>query len=255
MVPKQLLSQWHLPRVCSSMLQGNTSQPPICGTSSFAFQGTNAHIVQEQGPLIGNREGQQSALAWQKQRHWVAPPMSAFITGAMITVAAGVSGGYGGGVMVVMEVDLISARAAFLREHCVMQHAVFPAAGFVELCGSVAAIMTHHHDVSGRPHPSMIAPCRFEHDSVLMFWQCNNVLCACLSCFVCSIYIMGRMPASMSVLLYVTVVKAVCFLTPRIICRVGDHRCSAAGLAAIEPQSARCSKGTAVICVHACIRP
>lgn len=150
-VPKQLLSQWHLPRVGSSTPQPS-SHAPICGTSAFAFQGTNAHIIQEQGPLTGRHERQQQAypVAWQRQHHWVAPPVSALITGTITNAASEVTAGYRRGGMVVMEVDLTSSRAVFLREYRVMQHAVFPAAGLVELCRSAAALMSHTEDVSGK---------------------------------------------------------------------------------------------------------
>ena len=150
-VPKQLLSQWHLPRVGSALPQA-ASQAPICGTSAFAFQGTNAHIIQEQGPLIGKLERQTPALplAWHRQRHWVAPPVSALITGALSIAALGTTAGHSRSGAVALEVDLTSSRAAFLRNYSLMQHTVFPAAGFVELCSSAAAILSADKDVSGK---------------------------------------------------------------------------------------------------------
>ena len=48
-----------------------------------------------------------------------------------------------------MQVDLTGARAAFLRQHCVMQNAVMPAAGFAQLCSAAAAVMAHTRDTSG----------------------------------------------------------------------------------------------------------
>jgi len=168
-VPKQLLSQWHLPRVGSALPQA-ASQAPICGISAFAFQGTNAHIIQEQGPLIGKVERQTPALplAWQRQRHWVAPPMSAFITGAISSAALGITGGHSRSGVVLMDVDLTSSRAAFLRDYHLMQHTVFPAAGCVELCSSAAAMLSPDKNVSGK---KLLHLLEYEHglpwDSVL----------------------------------------------------------------------------------------
>ena len=144
-LPKQLLSQWHLPRVGSAMPQASSSQLPICGTSAFAFQGTNAHIIQQQTPSLPSQPIS-VATAWQQRRQWVAPPLSAFITTLVGTTAPGVLRRAG---VSIMQVDLTGARAAFLRQYCVMQHAVMPAAGFVQLCSAAASVMAHSGDTSG----------------------------------------------------------------------------------------------------------
>lgn len=48
-----------------------------------------------------------------------------------------------------MQLDLTGAKAAFLRQYCVQQNAVMPAAGFAQLCSAAAAVMTHNSDTSG----------------------------------------------------------------------------------------------------------
>ena len=75
--------------------------------------------------------------------------MSALITGAISSAALGITGGHSRSGVVVMEVDLKSSRAAFLRGYSLMQHTMFPAAGFVELCSSAAAMLSADKDVSG----------------------------------------------------------------------------------------------------------
>ena len=145
-LPKQLLRQWHLPRVGSAMPQASPNQLPICGTSAFAFQGTNAHIIQQQTPPVQSQPPVLAATAWQQQSHWVAPPLSALISSLVGTTARGVSRGAG---VLVMQVDLTCARAAFLRQYCVMQNAVMPAAGFAQLCSAAAAVTAHSSDASG----------------------------------------------------------------------------------------------------------
>ena len=149
-LPKQLLSQRHLPRVGSAMPQASPSQLPICGTSAFAFQGTNAHIIQQQTPSIQSQpQSGAQAIAWQQQRHCVAPPVSAFLAAVISTAAEGVTGGYRRAGVVVVEVDLTGAQAAFLKQHSVMQNVVMPAAGFMHLCSSAAAVMAHNNSPSG----------------------------------------------------------------------------------------------------------
>ena len=149
-LPNQLLSQWHLPRVGSAMPQGTSSQLPICGTSAFAFQGTNAHIIQHQTPSAQSHSpsGAQ-AIAWQRKCHWVAPPASAFLAAVVSIAAGGVTEGYRRAGSVVMEVELTSARAAFLKQYSIMQNAVMPAAGFMHLCTSAAAVMAHNNNPPG----------------------------------------------------------------------------------------------------------
>lgn len=148
--PKQLLSQWHLPRAGSTTPQASPSLLPICGTSAFAFQGTNAHIIQQQAPDLQSHQALQpiaATTAWQQQRHWVAPPLSAFIGSVAGAHVRGASRQPG---TLMMQLDLTGAKAAFLRQYCIEQNAVMPAAGFAQLCSAAAAVMTHHSDTSGR---------------------------------------------------------------------------------------------------------
>ena len=145
---KQLLRQWHLPRVGSAMPQANPNQLPMCGTSAFAFQGTNAHIIQQQTPYLQSQLPVSAATAWQRQCHWVAPPLSALI-GSLMSVGTTARKDTQGAGMLVMQVDLTGARAAFLRQYCVMQNALMPAAGFAQLCSAAAAVMAQSSDTSG----------------------------------------------------------------------------------------------------------
>lgn len=150
-LPKQLLSQWHLPRVGGAAPQASPTQLPTCGTSAFAFQGTNAHIIQQQPPTLQSQlhHVAAAATAWQRQRHWVAPPLAAFLGGCIGTTASGLAGASRQAGVVTMQVDLTGARAAFLRQFRVRDAAVMPAAGFAQLCSAAASIMAHDDDTSG----------------------------------------------------------------------------------------------------------
>lgn len=149
-LPKQFLSQWHLPRVGSAASQASVTQLPTCGTSAFAFQGTNAHIIQQQPPSLQSQLPLAAATtAWQRQRHWVAPPLAAFISNCLETTATRLAGVVRPAGAVTMQMDLTGARASFLRQFCVRQHAVMPAAGFAQLCSAAAAVVEHDSNTSG----------------------------------------------------------------------------------------------------------
>ena len=67
---------------------GNGSTGLKCGVCAFAFQGTNAHaIIEQAGPQYNEGQLKQSmgglkfALQWQQQKHWIAPPAQALLTG------------------------------------------------------------------------------------------------------------------------------------------------------------------------------
>lgn len=151
-LPKQLLSQWHLPRVGGAAPQAIPTQLSTCGTSAFAFQGTNAHIIQQQPPTLQSQlhlVAAAAATAWQRQRHWVAPPLAAFLGGCTGTAASGLAGVSRHAGVVMMQVDLTGARAAFLRQFRVRDNAMMPAAGFAHLCSAAASVMAHDGDTSG----------------------------------------------------------------------------------------------------------
>jgi hypothetical protein len=117
----------------------SADQQPACGTSGFAFQGTNGHVVVQR--VIGGGGdggaaaahagvgGTRSSLAvLDRQRYWVIPETHALLVGVRATFS---------NRCVVMAV--IDARAhAGLWDHRVMDRALFPGAGFLELslCGA-----------------------------------------------------------------------------------------------------------------------
>lgn len=152
--------QWQLPRVSSAMPQSSASAVPTCGTSAFAFQGTNAHVIMQQAPAVpvtaaaAIASSGQQAIAWAREQHWVAPPLPLLLSACQ---SINKSSSYGRGSMaVVFEADLGSVRAAFLRQFIAGQEAVMPLAGLVGLCQDALELLTSHRDLSGEDPSPMV---------------------------------------------------------------------------------------------------
>lgn len=74
------------------------------GVSSFAFQGTNAHVLVQAPALPAGGTGNQSFGAWQRRSYWVIPLMF-----DLITIAGA------GKQLAVFEANLYRASTAYLR--------------------------------------------------------------------------------------------------------------------------------------------
>ncbi len=117
--------------------QGPSHQQPnrsgAAGVSSFAFQGTNAHLLLQPPPagqhqplpsgLCGSSSGNQPTLIWSRKRAWVAPRSHPLLMSAHFSPA---SPG-----QVVMECWVSSVAAlAYLQDHRVAGRVLMPGAAF-----------------------------------------------------------------------------------------------------------------------------
>lgn len=108
------------------------------GVSSFAFQGTNAHVVLAPAGVavaatVAASGGLPAAL-WRRQRFWYSGAPHAMLTRCSASPVAS---------MVRMQCQLShNTSLAYLRDHCIQGRVLFPAAAMLEMClaGAGAAL-------------------------------------------------------------------------------------------------------------------
>jgi 3-oxoacyl-(acyl-carrier-protein) synthase len=102
------------------------------GISSFAFMGTNAHVLAQAAPAASAAPAP-APMAWRARQHWVAPPAH------LLVRRGGLSSGGGGAPALVLEADLSAPQLAYVWHHVVAGVPLFPGAGFLEMCAAAAA--------------------------------------------------------------------------------------------------------------------
>ena len=166
----------HLPRQATAMVAAPGGTQIVSGVSAFAFQGTNAHVLlQGAAPRgAGQFRPTQSSLIWQQSRHWLAPQPHTLLT-AFVKHA---------GSTLLMQCQLNQPKLAGFLDHRVMDKALFPAAGFLELASASARAslqsggpQSSQHVVIGSitiPMPLELATMSGEHEAEkfeFAFWQ------------------------------------------------------------------------------------
>jgi acyl transferase domain-containing protein len=116
-----------LPRQASSTAPACSALAPAGGVSSFAFQGTNAHVLLGEGGEQRVTAVAPHARTYERRRQWAAP-VAELVLERVVGVAP----------RVVLQARLGHVRMAYLWDHRVGGRAVHPAAGFLELAASAA---------------------------------------------------------------------------------------------------------------------
>jgi len=122
-------------RQTGPMAASQAGSQRYCGTSAFAFQGTNAHAimsVQSPGTACQSAMAKAKTLPFQRRRHWVAP-----LVHPLLTTFKGNSS-----KLTVLEANLGAPSAAFLWDHIVADRSLMPGAGSFDLACSAAKLLT-----------------------------------------------------------------------------------------------------------------
>lgn len=104
------------------------SDEAVMAVSSFAFQGTNSHMVLANtgGQLQASTTGLHPGL-WQRQRFWYTSPSRQLLQRARVDAG-----------IVTMQSSLSRASLAFLNDHKIQGKTLFPAAAMLEMLLSSA---------------------------------------------------------------------------------------------------------------------
>lgn len=124
----------HFPRQAGELL----IQQGCVGTSAFAFQGTNAHVLLSHAKVVGDYPGTRwshASTIWQHGQYYVAP-LALEITAKAIVPSFGTVG---------FEANLVSVSNKHLWDHRVMDKVVFPGSGYFGMYqGAVLNLLSYN---------------------------------------------------------------------------------------------------------------
>jgi NADPH:quinone reductase-like Zn-dependent oxidoreductase len=117
------------------------------GISSFAFMGTNAHVVISMPGHVRAAVPARRELAWQRSRSWVAPPVCLLATRYLC--------GGPSQHQAVLEAQLAAPQLSYLWDHRVAGRAIFPAAGYFLAAAAAANALLDGGGGSGAAAPQL----------------------------------------------------------------------------------------------------
>ena len=116
--------------------KGPTMLKGACGTSAFAFQGTNAHVLLQSTaditPTAPAVSPLFSEIGFERQRHWVSPRVHSLLEQHSWLRPAQRS---------IISCSLTQASSAIFWDHRVSGRALFPGAGYIEVAIAAAKIV------------------------------------------------------------------------------------------------------------------
>ena len=139
----------HIPRQVGGLMGSSSQAGPLhAGVSAFAFQGTNAHVIMSASSdrTDSSTLSHQQVVHFQRQRHWVAPPLH-----ALLMTAEASSG------VLTFHADLGSPGSAFLLDHVVSEQSLLPGTAFLELAYSSAKLALTAHTPDFALHDTTLA--------------------------------------------------------------------------------------------------
>ena len=138
----------------SGPMGSHGSLQPLVGVSSFAYQGTNSHVV-----TSGVSSGCRSRLTrshmqnWSRRRFWAVSARHHYVLAAAVSVKPG---------LVRLQGEVATAALAFVADHVVQSKVLVPGAAFLELAGSAASLVYKSSEdeevANGLRNGSIIAP-------------------------------------------------------------------------------------------------
>eukprot|EP00889_Picochlorum_renovo_P002070 jgi/Picre1/29100/NNA_004493.t1 len=108
----------------------------VIGTSAFAFQGTNAHVILSSTDRYASKSkpklvGDKRNLMLQKKHLWLVPSVFRFLQRTTCRRKA-----------TILSVDLRASQNSYLWDHMVQGRHIFPGAGYFEMSNSAARLLT-----------------------------------------------------------------------------------------------------------------
>ncbi|KAL4451846.1 hypothetical protein ABPG75_007508, partial [Micractinium tetrahymenae] len=132
--------KWAVPRQTAALPVSSSDGSMLSGISAYAFQGTNAHALVARAPQAPPAGGampntaRPAAVGWQKEAHWVAPPVHPMLHSCRFSGA-----GSARKATLLIECQLSATpRLAYYWDHRVGGRVLFPGAGFFELATAAA---------------------------------------------------------------------------------------------------------------------
>jgi len=116
---------WCMPRQTFGLPSIDRGAHSLCGLSSFAFQGTNAHAVMQASIYLPNTQ-RPAAASWAREYHWLAPAPHPMLQLATLQPPG-----------VALECWLSGTQGlAYMWDHRVGDRVLFPGAGFFEFAAA-----------------------------------------------------------------------------------------------------------------------